>query len=108
MVVVVVVVVTIPSMHRALKADEDSGLSFASDISGGHVVISNYSSALEVLLLAYWAPGARFAFPVAVPRTGSEEATVVVLDFFSAVAQACGSQVRSSRCVRPPLALGPR
>ena len=74
--------------------DAESELSFASGIGPRHVVIANYSSALEVVLLSFWLSCPRFAFPIAEKReTGREEVKVVVLGFFAALYQACGSQV---------------
>lgn len=64
------------------------------------MVIANYSSALEVVLLSFWLSCPRFAFPIAEKReTGREEVKVVVLDFFDALHQACGSQVGGKRDV---------
>ena len=81
-------------VQRARNNSEESDLHFGSHIKPGDVVIANHSSAVEVLLLSFWLRCPRFAFPIVSPgSTGLEESQVVVLDFFDAIRQACGSQV---------------
>jgi 1-acyl-sn-glycerol-3-phosphate acyltransferase len=79
--------------RRRQRGKLEADFSFAGGISKGHVVISNYCSALELLLLAFWLPSPQFAFPLISPRDrASKEAEVVVLDLFSAIKQVYGSQ----------------
>jgi hypothetical protein len=90
-----------PRERGAAEAD----VAFAGGIGRGHVVVANYSSALEVLLLSYWLSTPRFAFPVARRGdNGREEVDVVVLGFLGALRQACGSQVRCI-CLRSHLSV---
>ena len=82
------------SVRSRKSGDEESELDFGNGISRGHVVVSNLSSALEVLLLSFWLRLPQFAFPVlATKDSNGGEAKVVVLGLFDALQQACSSQV---------------